>query len=185
MGFREDCVASLLPPICNATGNAKEACWVDATSAMGENYYNKRWPCSSKTWFCSSRCMESSLLLNWAYIFALTLSVLLTSEAACSSLQVMSWFPLSYHHLMNGPLPCHVGFQMLFCSLFAPTQKISPVVAPCFLLLGSLMVEPRTNSHISVLTGKVNQACISRWCIICISLLFMWKYWIIVISSLV
>lgn len=28
LGFREECVASLLPPICNATGNAKEACWV-------------------------------------------------------------------------------------------------------------------------------------------------------------
>lgn len=161
MGFREECVASLLPPICNATGNARGLlgwCYL----RMGENYYNKR-PCSSKTRFCSSRCMESSLLVNWAYIFVLTLtlSMLLTSEPACSSLQVMSWFSLSYQHLMNGPFPCHVGFQILFCSLFPPTQKIYPVIAPCF-LLGSLMVEPRTNSQISVLTGKVNQAYISR-----------------------
>jgi len=117
--------------------------------------------------------MESSLLLNWAYIFALTLSMPLTSESACSFLQVMSWFPSLNHHLMNGPLPCHVGFQMFFCYVFPSTQKISPVRAPCFLLLGSLMVDHRSNSQIAVLTGKENQVYISRWGIICISLLHM------------
>lgn len=106
--FRLECVARLLPPALSAPGNAKEAGWVDVTSAMGENNYNKHWPCSIKTWFSSSRCMESSLLLNWAYIFALTLSILFTSEPARSSFQVMSWIPLSCHCLINGPssLPC-------------------------------------------------------------------------------
>lgn len=129
--------------------------------------------------------MESSLFLNWACNFALTLLILLASEPACIPLQVVSQFSFSFFppppHEWPSSLPCGIPNALLLP--FPPLGQYL-LLSPCFLLC-SLMVEPSTSGLISVLTGRVNQACTSRRCVTCISFLYGKKHWIILISSLI
>lgn len=83
-GLGEEFLAALLPP-----GSSREAA---GTSARGD-LLEQTLALQDSNGVCSSRCMESSLLLSWAQSSALTLGVLLAAEPAGSSLQVMSWLP--------------------------------------------------------------------------------------------
>lgn len=112
------------------SGNAKEASWVDVTSAMGEDSYNKHWACSKLDFAPADAWRVHYFCIGF---FALTLSMLLTSEPARRSFQVMSWICLSCHCLMNGPsslscallnallLPARPPLENTFCysSLFS------------------------------------------------------------------